>query len=195
MSLGIERVEQRFIPSKQDKKIIMTASETELRLQIVALLPRLRRFAYALTGRQDEADDLVQSACVKALDRLSQYEVGTRLDSWMFRIVQTTFLDDARARSRRAKDTVVNDDISSIGFDARIHERAEAKADLAVIRAKISELPAGQRELLALVVVDGMSYQSAAEVLDVPIGTVMSRLARARKKLASALLEATVHAI
>jgi RNA polymerase sigma-70 factor (ECF subfamily) len=173
----------------------MTGSETELRLQIVALLPRLRRFAFALTGRQDEADDLVQSACLKALDRLSQYEVGTRLDSWMFRIVQTTFLDEVRSRSRRAKDTVVNEDINAVGFDARIHERTEARADLAIIRAKINELPTEQRELLALVVVDGMSYQSAAEVLDVPIGTVMSRLARARKKLASALQDAAVHAI
>ncbi|PPC87331.1 MAG: RNA polymerase subunit sigma-70 [Hyphomicrobium sp.] len=173
----------------------MTGSETELRLQIVALLPRLRRFAFALTGRQDEADDLVQSACLKALDRLSQYEVGTRLDSWMFKIVQTTFLDEVRSRSRRAKDTVVNEDINAVGFDARIHERTEARADLAIIRAKINELPAEQRELLALVVVDGMSYQSAAEVLDVPIGTVMSRLARARKKLASALQDAAVHAI
>ncbi|HIN66053.1 MAG TPA: RNA polymerase sigma factor [Candidatus Obscuribacterales bacterium] len=173
----------------------MTGSETEIRLQIVALLPRLRRFAFALTGRQDEADDLVQSACLKALDRLSQYEVGTKLDSWMFRIVQTTFLDDVRSRSRRAKDTVINEDINAVGFDARIHEQTEARADLAIIRAKINELPAEQRELLALVVVDGMSYQSAAEVLDVPIGTVMSRLARARKKLASALQDAAVHAI
>jgi RNA polymerase sigma-70 factor (ECF subfamily) len=173
----------------------MTGSETELRLQIVALLPRLRRFAFALTGRQDEADDLVQSACLKALDRLSQYEVGTRLDSWMFKIVQTTFLDEVRSRSRRAKDTVINEDINAVGFDARIHERTEARADLAIIRAKINELPAEQRELLALVVVDGMSYQSAAAVLDVPIGTVMSRLARARKKLASALQDAAVHAI
>jgi RNA polymerase sigma-70 factor (ECF subfamily) len=171
----------------------MTGSETEIRLQIVALLPRLRRFAFALTGRQ--ADDLVQSACLKALDRLSQFEVGTKLDSWMFRIVQTTFLDDVRSRSRRAKDTVINEDINAVGFDARIHEQTEARADLAIIRAKINELPAEQRELLALVVVDGMSYQSAAEVLDVPIGTVMSRLARARKKLASALQDAEVHAI
>lgn len=173
----------------------MTGSETEIRLQIVALLPRLRRFAFALTGRQDEADDLVQSACLKALDRLSQFEFGTKLDSWMFRIVQTTFLDDVRSRSRRAKDTVINEDINAVGFDARIHEQTEARADLAIIRAKINELPAEQRELLALVVVDGMSYQSAAEVLDVPIGTVMSRLARARKKLASALQDAAVHAI
>lgn len=173
----------------------MTGSETEIRLQIVALLPRLRRFAFALTGRQDEADDLVQSACLKALDRLSQFEVGTRLDSWMFRIVQTTFLDEVRSRSRRAKDIVVNEDINAVGFDARIHEQTEARADLAIIRAKINELPAEQRELLALVVVDGMSYQTAAEVLDVPIGTVMSRLARARKKLASALQDAAVNAI
>lgn len=158
----------------------------DVRREMVLLLPRLRRFAYSLTGSIDEADDLVQAACERALSRLDQYEAGTRLDSWMFRIVQTSWLDRLRHNRRRP---TVNDPaaMEAIGFDARIHEQTSARGELAIVRERISTLPEEQRAVLGLVVVDGMSYQEAANALKLPIGTVMSRLFRARKQLLEAL--------
>ncbi|MBU2583576.1 MAG: RNA polymerase sigma factor [Alphaproteobacteria bacterium] len=158
----------------------------ELQREMVDLLPRMRRFAYTLTGSIEEADDVVQSACERALSRLHQFKPGSRLDSWMFRIVQNISIDRMRKKKRRNE---VNDPeaFEAVEYDARIHEGTEARLELALVRAEISRLPEEQQMVLALVTVDGMSYQEAAETLDVPIGTVMSRLARARKKLAAAL--------
>lgn len=158
----------------------------DLRLEMVALLPRLRRFAYSMTGSLDEADDVVQAACERALSRLEQFEAGTRFDSWLFRIVQTTWIDRTRMRSRRNHDSDP-EVVEAVPHNARIHEQTEARADLAVLRDEIAQLPEEQRSVLALVAVEGLSYQEAADTLEVPIGTVMSRLSRARKKLAAAL--------
>lgn len=153
---------------------------------LIVLLPRLRRFAYALSGSRDEADDLVQAACERALSRLHQYTPGTRLDSWMFRIVQTTWIDVVRANKRR---NVVNDTeaIEMIAIDSRIAEGEEARRDLEIVQAETARLPEEQRLVLSLVAVEGLSYQEAADLLQVPIGTIMSRLSRARKKLAAAI--------
>ncbi len=165
----------------------MTATDADIRHQIVALLPRLRRFALALAGSRDAADDVLQSACEKALGRLDQFMPGTRLDSWMFQIVRTTFIDHIRRQQRRQHADLTTELLESIPSDARIHEQTAARADLAIVRNEIAALPDEQREVLALVTIDGLSYQEAADVLGVPIGTVMSRLSRARRKLARAL--------
>lgn len=158
----------------------------DVRRELVALLPRLRRFAYSLSGTLDEADDLVQAACERALSRLDQYEPGTQLSSWMFRLIQTIWIDRRRYEARRQK---VSDDsvMENLAIDARIHEQTEAKALLAIVRREVGNLSDDQRSVLALVVVEGMSYQQAADTLQVKIGTIMSRLARARLKLAAAL--------
>jgi RNA polymerase sigma-70 factor (ECF subfamily) len=154
--------------------------------EMVALLPRLRRFAYSLSGSMDEADDLVQAACERALARLRQYEPGTQLASWMFRLIQTIWIDRMRYEGRRRK--VSGDGVmETIAFDARIHEQAEARGLLEIVRREVSRLSEDQRSVLALVVVEGMSYQQAADTLGVKIGTIMSRLARARLKLAAAI--------
>lgn len=160
--------------------------DNDVRQQMIALLPRMRRFAFSLSGSMDEADDLVQAACERALGRLDQYEQGTRLDSWLFRIIQTSWIDRVRATRRRgiASDPEV---MAAVPYDARIHEQTEARASLDIVRAEIAQLPEEQRLVLALVTVDGMSYKEAAEMLEVPIGTVMSRLSRARKRLGEAL--------
>jgi RNA polymerase sigma-70 factor (ECF subfamily) len=158
---------------------------SEIQQEMVALLPRLRRFALAQTGSREVADELVQSACERALSRLDQFTPGTRLDSWMFRIIHTMWIDRRRYASRRPEaDAKV---IEFIPFDARIHEQAEARADLAIVRAEVAMLPEEQRLVLALVAIDGQSYQQAAETLGVPIGTIMSRLSRARRRLVDAL--------
>lgn len=159
---------------------------SDVRQEMVALLPRLRRFAYTQTGSLEEADDLVQAACERALGRLDMFEPGTRLDSWMFRIIQTTWIDRVRYRARRPQVTEA-EVVEALPFDARISEQVEARSDLATIRGAIAGLPEEQRAVLALIAIDGRSYQEAADTLGVPMGTIMSRLARARAKLAQAL--------
>ncbi len=159
----------------------------EIKQEMVALLPRLRRFAYALTGSIDLGDDLVQAACERALSRLEQWQKGTRLDSWMFRIMQTIWIDQMRAKKVRGHiaDLDAANDIA--GDDG---ERAmEARLTLKRVRSAVAELPEDQRLALTLVSIDGRSYKEAAELLDVPVGTITSRLARARRKLYEAAYE------
>lgn len=158
---------------------------SDVRQELVALLPRLRRFAFAQTGTREAADDLVQAACERALSRLDQFTPGTRLDSWMFRIIQTIWVDRMRYAGRRPQANA--NVIELMSFDARIHEQAEARADLAIVRAEVARLPEEQRIVLAMVAIDGQTYQQAAETLGVPVGTIMSRLSRARRKLVDAL--------
>jgi len=165
----------------------MTSSDEDLRQEMVALLPRIRRFARGLAGSRDDGDDLLQQACEKALAALGQFERGTRLDSWMFRIVRTTHIDRLRYQSRRRTADLDDDAVTNIPFDARIEEQIAARQGLARVREAVSRLPEEQREVLLLVVADGLSYKEAAAVVGVPEGTVMSRLARARRKLADAV--------
>ncbi len=155
------------------------------RSQLVALLPRLRRFARGLCGTADRADDLVQAACERALARMEQWTPGTRLDSWMYRIVRTIWIDELRAQAvrQRARDRQEGEMESS--FDG---ERAmEAQMTMQAVREAVAKLPPEQREILLLVAVEGVSYKEAAGILDIPIGTVMSRLARGRAALVKLL--------
>lgn len=155
--------------------------------QLVALLPRLRRFAYGLTGSMDEGDDVVQSACERALQRADQFEPGSRLDSWMYRIVQTVWIDRLRKKSR-IEQGVDPDDLARHPSGDAMRE-AHDRLALADARRAIARLPAEQREVLMLVSVEGVGYRETAELLGLPIGTVMSRLSRARIALAKALGE------
>jgi RNA polymerase sigma-70 factor (ECF subfamily) len=148
--------------------------------QLIAVLPRLRRFAAGLTRSASEADDLVQAACERALAREHQFQEGTRFDSWMFRIVQTIWIDQLRARTIRKEDEEIAEE--RLGTDEPVR-RVEARLALAEVRRAVSLLPPDQRSTLMLVTVEGLSYKQAAEVAGVPIGTIMSRLARARTAL------------
>jgi RNA polymerase sigma-70 factor (ECF subfamily) len=148
--------------------------------QLVAVLPRLRRFARGLTGSVVDADDLVQAACERALTRQHQFQEGTRFDSWMFRIVQTIWIDQIRSREVRKESEEVPED--RLGSDMPVR-RIEARLGLDEVRRAVGRLPPEQRTVLMLVTVDGLSYKEAAQVIGVPVGTVMSRLARARVAL------------
>jgi RNA polymerase sigma-70 factor (ECF subfamily) len=156
---------------------------------MVELLPRLRRFSVALTGDLDQADDLVQETCMRALSRVEQYEPGTRLDSWMYRIAQNLWLDRMRAKKVRGVRVTLDaaEDVS--GSDGR--DIVDSRLSLATVSAALSELPEDQRVLVALVCIDGVSYKEAASITGAPIGTVMSRLARARRQLHAQLEGAT----
>jgi RNA polymerase sigma-70 factor (ECF subfamily) len=153
------------------------AATTQFSDQLVAVLPRLRRFARGLARSAAEADDLVQAACERALSREHQFQEGTRFDSWMFRIVQTIWIDQIRAREVRKEDSDAAQE--RLGSDEPVR-RAEARLALAEVRRAVERLPPDQRATLMLVTVEGLSYKEAAEAAGVPVGTIMSRLARAR---------------
>jgi RNA polymerase sigma-70 factor (ECF subfamily) len=152
--------------------------------QLIAVLPRLRRFARGLTGGAADADDLVQAACERALTRAHQFQEGTRFDSWMFRIVQTIWIDQLRSRDTRREE--IEEQGMHVGTDEP-ERRVEARLALQEVRTALKELPPEQRTALLLVTVDGLSYKEAAEVAEVPVGTIMSRLARARIALQAKL--------
>lgn len=160
-------------------------AEDAVLTEMVALLPRLRRFACGLTGSLADADDLVQGACLKALDRIEQWRPGTRLDSWMFRILQNLWID--QLRERRGREVAMDpEDLAerAVGDAAREND---ARIALGEVRREVAKLPPEQRAVLMLVSVEGVSYKEAAEILEIPIGTVMSRLARARLALGRAI--------
>ncbi len=152
--------------------------------EMLALLPRLRRFARSLSGTGDAADDLVQATCERGLRSLSTWTPGTRLDSWLFRILHNQWIDGHRRRRTEAA-VELDDDLPVGSEDGR--RTIEARRELAEVGAAIEALPAPQKAVLLLVCVEDLSYRDAADILGVPIGTVMSRLARAREALAIAL--------
>ena len=148
---------------------------------MVGLLPRLRRFARGLARDPYRADDLVQAACERALSRLDQLRDGSRLDSWLYRIIYTRWIDDLRrAQTRAAKLTVISREQSPADAFRNPGARMDAAIDM---QKALSALPEEHRAALLLVGGEGYSYADAASVLDVPPGTVASRVARARSML------------
>lgn len=160
----------------------------DIQSRMVELLPRLRRFAFALTGDKDKADDLVQDTCERALAHLDQWKPGTKLDSWMYRIAQNIWVDHHRGRKSQGEQRQLDEVENLVGMDGR--SITESRLTLAAVNEGIARLPADQQVLVAMVCVEGISYKEAAAILDIPIGTVMSRLSRARQVLYAALTEA-----
>ena len=151
------------------------------RNELLAVLPRLRRFARGLVGNQHEADDLVQTACERAIRHFDGWDPGTRLDSWMFRVLQTAWIDRGRAQQVRNEyvETVAATADPAVGGEAQ----ELASLTLGMVDSAMQLLPEAQRSVLLLVCVEQLSYAEAAEVLGVPVGTIMSRLARGRLAL------------
>jgi RNA polymerase sigma-70 factor (ECF subfamily) len=179
-SQGITGRDARY----SSNKLADRATE-EIRDRMVEFLPRLRRFARSLARDLDQSEDLLQETCARALTNLDQWTPGTRLDSWMFRIAQNLWFD--RTRAEKVRGEVI--DIDSIGDlssgDGRVV--TESRLTLQDVRRGMVQLSADQQVLIALVCVDGLSYQEAADILNLPPGTVMSRLARARIALSEAI--------
>jgi RNA polymerase sigma-70 factor, ECF subfamily len=157
----------------------------DVRRQIVDLLPRLRRFGRSLTGDRDRGDDLVQETCVRALSRLDQWERGTRLDSWLYRIAQNIWLDQRRAAKVRGELLDIDEAVEVSGEDGRII--TDVRLELADVERALGNLPDDQRIAIGLVCIQGLSYAQAAEITEVPVGTMMSRLSRGRRALFEAV--------
>ncbi|APD13632.1 RNA polymerase sigma factor [Pandoraea pulmonicola] len=147
------------------------------------LLPRLWAFSLRIAGDRHDAEDLVQRACVHALEREHQWQPGTSALSWMYRIMHTTWIDEIRARRVRLRGSLAWDD-ADVETVPDLH--ASTPEDLVSyhqVFGAVDRLPEAQRLVMLLVAVEGLSYQEAALVLDVPVGTVMSRLSRARRTI------------
>lgn len=156
----------------------MESKVASLHTEIAALLPRLRRFARTITHNREDADDLVQIAIERAIKRSDQWEPGTRLDSWIFRIMKNAWIDEARTRIRRDRLFAPEEAGEHIGDNfAAAHQQRMA------IEKAVSLLSEDHRMVIGLVLVDGLPYKEAAEVLEIPLGTLTSRLARARETL------------
>lgn len=153
--------------------------------ELVALLPRLRRFAHGLSRNPAEADDLTQATVERALRSRGQWQEGTRLDSWLYRIMRNLWIDTGRARSRRLRHEAPEEEAEGIGEDPR--EAIEVSAELQRAMAAMQRLPDEQREVVALILIEGFGYREAAALLGLPIGTVSSRLVRGRNALVEML--------
>ena len=152
---------------------------------LIALLPRLRRYALSLCRRDDLADDLVQTAAERAFAARERFDPATRLDAWMFRILHNAWLDTLRRQRTRGSESDV-DEALDLAAPGQGPAAVEAALTLAAVQRAMERLHPDHRAVLVLVCVEEMSYREAAEVLGVPVGTVMSRLARARIALAAA---------
>ena len=149
--------------------------------QLAALLPRLRRFALALSRDAADADDLTQATIERALRSRAQWQPGTRLDSWLYRIMRNLWIDTARARTRQNAREAPEVEGLSVGEDPR--DAIEASVDLKRVMAAMEQLPDEQREVVALILVEGFGYREVSEMLGLPMGTVSSRLVRGRTAL------------
>lgn len=149
--------------------------------ELAALLPRLRRFAHALSRNPADADDLAQAAVERALRSRAQWQPGTRLDSWLYRIMRNHWIDTVRARCRKDKVEAPAELADRVGEDPR--GAIEASIDLQRVMAAMQRLPEEQREVVALILIEGFGYRETAEMLELPIGTVSSRLVRGRTAL------------
>src|SRR5579862_8793999 len=180
---SVARMNGRNVTSRTSHLMNTSGTSENVREQIAGLLPRLRRFARNLTRNRDDADDVVQIALERALSRLDQWREDARLDSWMFKIVRNAWVDELRSRARRSRIFAAPEMGENVG-EALI----EREAELLSVHAAMARLPEEQREAVSLVLIEGLPYKEAADVLEIPIGTLTSRLARGREAL-QALLE------
>ncbi len=151
---------------------------SDIKKQITEYIPRLRRYARVLLRNHDDADDLVQDCLERACSRVSASLPILNMQAWLFTIMHNVFVNNIRAKMRRPKMTEYDEDLSL--------SAAGTPEDSIVVRditTAMELLPVEQREVLLLVAVENMRYEDIAELLNVPIGTVMSRLSRARKQL------------
>ena len=152
---------------------------------MIELLPRLQRFAYALTNSRADGEDLLQATYLRAIENLDKWVVGSRLDSWMYKMAQNIHINSMRhaaVKRRHLEKSAIEAGNVFDGVGAAIHQD-----ELKKVATSMSQLPGDQRAALLLVAVEGFGYAEAAKILDVPIGTVTSRLARARQALSSSI--------
>ncbi len=155
----------------------------EVERALTRMLPRLRRFAHGLARNAADADDLTQAAAERILKARAQWQPGTSFDAWAYRILRNLWIDTARSRQRQDARLAPAEDGLTVGMDGG----AEAQVELTYLMRAMARLPDEQREAVALVMIEGLAYAEAAAVLEVPVGTLTSRLVRGRQALMAML--------
>jgi RNA polymerase sigma-70 factor (ECF subfamily) len=197
---GIERIVELFsLRMIAARRAVKEAIQNQRRMllndefdrQLPSLLPRLWRFALRLTRQAADAEDLVQRSCLRALEKRHQWRPGTALLSWLFAIMHSIWLNELRSTQRRREAQVDwEDQIEEAPATGAGTDPEQALMYRQVISA-VQTLPEAQRLVLLLVAAEGLSYREASEVLDIPLGTVMSRLSRARATVGRLFLTTT----
>jgi RNA polymerase sigma-70 factor, ECF subfamily len=154
------------------------AESTTFKREMLATLPSLRAFAVSLAGRHDRADDLVQDTVMKAWAKQTSFELGTNIKAWLFTILRNEFYSQMRKRGREIQD-------SDGAFTERlsVHPSQYGILDLKDFKRALDSLPDDQREAIVLIGASGFSYEEAAEICECAVGTMKSRVSRARTKL------------
>jgi RNA polymerase sigma-70 factor, ECF subfamily len=161
--------------------------DENLRDTMLGAVPRLRAFAISLCGNVDRADDLVQETLLRALSHIDQFQPGTNMSAWLFTILRNLFRSDYRKRRRE-----VEDDDGSYAETLKSQPEQSGRLEFEELPVALAKLPADQREALILIGASGLSYEQAAEICGCPIGTIKSRVNRARKRLAELMSIETV---
>jgi RNA polymerase sigma-70 factor (ECF subfamily) len=149
---------------------------------LLAAIPSLRAFAVSLAQNSDKADDLVQETLVKAWDKQESFQPGTNLKAWLFTILRNEFYSQMRKRGREVQDS---DGLMTARL--AIHPSQQGKLDLEDFRSALKQLPEDQREAIILIGAAGFSYEEAAEICGCAVGTIKSRVSRARSRLQDTL--------
>ena len=159
-----------------------SAEDRDFKRSMLAALPNLRAFAVSLTGKHDKADDLVQETIMKAWSKQHLFQPGSNMNAWLFTILRNEFYSQMRKRGREIQD-------SDGLFTERmsVHPAQYGALDLQDFRAALDKLPADQREAIILVGASGFAYEEAAEICGCAVGTIKSRVNRARNRLAELL--------
>ncbi len=154
----------------------------EFREGLLAAIPSLRAFAFSLIGRGDRADDLVQETMMKAWAHHHSFQPGTNLRAWLYTILRNEFYSQMRKKGREVEDVE-----GAYSRNVGVHPEQPGHLDMADMRTALAQLPPDQKEALLLVAASGFSYEEAATICDVAMGTIKSRVNRARTRLAEIL--------
>jgi RNA polymerase sigma-70 factor (ECF subfamily) len=166
------------MPRTNDARPERRSEPPSFKRDLLATLPSLRAFAFSLSGRHDKADDLVQDTIMKAWAKQESFELGTNIKAWLFTILRNEFYSQMRKRGREVQD-------SDGLFTERmsVHPEQFGHMDMADFKKALARLPDDQREAVILIGASGFSYEEAAKICDCAVGTMKSRVSRARARL------------
>ncbi|EJF91624.1 RNA polymerase sigma factor [Bartonella tamiae] len=156
----------------------MSDAKTDFKRELLSILPALRAFAVSLSGKHDKADDLVQDTIMKAWAKQDSFQLGTNMKAWLFTILRNEFYSQMRKKGREVQDS---DGIFTENM--AIHPAQYGSLDLQDFKKALDMLPDDQKEAIILIGASGFSYEDAAEICDCAVGTIKSRVSRARNRL------------
>jgi RNA polymerase sigma-70 factor, ECF subfamily len=157
---------------------------------LVAAIPRLRRYARVLTGEATRADDLVQETLARAWEKRRLWAAGTDLRAWLFTIMHNVFVNQRALAKRESGNVSLDGDDGNTAWQIPVRATQQTRVELIEVLREVGRLPVDQRAVLILAAVEELRYEEIATVLSIPVGTVMSRLSRAREKLRRAASDA-----